>query len=56
MISETVSDWVRKNANGLQPKIASKIYRGISMAIAIATDRAAGHVITEGISLPVWIF
>ena len=47
VILETASDWVRKNANGLQPKIASKIYKGISMAVAIATDRTAGRAITE---------
>ena len=46
MISATASDWDRNNAKGLQPNVARKINRGISMAVASNTERIAGRVVT----------
>lgn len=46
MISATASDWDRNNAKGLQPNVARKMNRGISMAVAITTERIAGRMVT----------
>lgn len=46
MILATASDWERDNAKGLQSNVARTINRGISIAVAITTEKIAGRAVT----------